>query len=611
MATPKLAAPLQPAGSQPGGLFPWDQGLGVSMPSNIKPLEATVKPPAPMDLPPAKGMSSGMPLESVSSIPLPGQDSLPDDFSVLEQQLGLAQPEKPGILKSIGKGILDIALQPARGLEQLGKYLGTLGLSPEQRKKVDDFLGPGFQETVSGSKEYATPTPTSGKQAAGIALKSAANLSVPFGTSLPAMALQGAAYAGGEALEKDRPASEVAFDAAMGGVGSAALGSLLNVGGAVIGRGFKAAAPEISKAFKGVADKLGPMLTGTSRKEFDMAFKDAPHILLDYLNVVKDAGTPAEAEGILQNRLVENVRSVVKKATGVEGTAFKDSVDLFNKNHPDVTVDIHAVGNRLLDKMPQFGLPRNADEEFALNQIQKIIQKPREYTVNGARTLLQDLWSFADGLDAGSPAERLAKEAWADVRQELSKATSAVDGGAFDAAMARYAKFKETTDQLKQLNSSNEDTVRSFVRNLSGTNKTASREALIDLQKMAGVDEGIDSIDVYRLMKKLAADGKVTGSRVQDVLISGGAVAGLGALGALFGPAGAGLGHTLGVLLAAKTLAPSTITSVMLSEMKAAGIPVTNEIRKALEQAIKNPAVRQGLINAATEGVSKNKEPLP
>src|SRR5574337_373039 len=217
MATQKSSTPLQTS-VQMTDIFPFNQGIGVTPPSNIQPLNLAPKPPAPMDLPSAQPIPANSPLQS--SIPMPGQDSLPDDFNTLKQQLGLSQPEKPGILKSIGKGLLDIVLQPARGIEQLGKFIGTLGLSPEQRKKVDDFMGPGLQETISGSKEYATPTPTSGKQAAGVALKTAANLSVPFGTSLPSMALQGAAYGAGDALEKDRPMGEVAFDTALGGAGA-------------------------------------------------------------------------------------------------------------------------------------------------------------------------------------------------------------------------------------------------------------------------------------------------------------------------------------------------------------------------------------------------------
>lgn len=593
--------------------------LGVGT-GTLKPLLPASSPnPNPsgfsFTLPAATAEQPKQALPSTTSIPLPGQDQLPDSFDQLQAQLGITPPEKkPGILSTIGRGIADVALQPARFLERAGKSLGMMlseavkgrKLTDQEKAAIEAQFGPGLQESVAGAvgasdatkKEYATPAYKNSGEAVGGALQAAANLSVPFGTSLPAMALQGAAASGGRALEEGKSVQDSALAAVAGGVGAAALGKLLNVGGAVVGRGFRAAAPEIQKAFKPVADKLGPLLTGTTRQEFNSAFKQYPHILLDYINVVKDSSSPAEAEGILQGRLLENVRSIASAAKANESEAFSTAVKTFNDAHPDVKVDVHAVANRLLDEMPQFGKPLNADETAALKSVQEILQQPREYTVDGTRTLLQDLYNVVDRLDSNTPAGRLANQAWADVRQELSKATSAVDGGAFDKAMARYSNFKDQSAQIKQINSPNEDTARSFVRNLTGTNKTASREALIELEKMAKTDDALPAIETYRLMKRLVAEGKVTGSRVADVMVSGGAVAGLGALGALFGPGGQALGHTLGVLLAAKSLAPSTITDIMLSEIRAAGIPVTTEIRSAIEKAINDPQIRQGIINA-------------
>lgn len=619
-------------GTAPQPLLLSQSGVGTG---NLKPLIPESR--SPIQLQNATQQAPGAVLRSSTSIPMPGEDHLPDDFDELKMQLGLAEKREPSMLESFGRGLADIALQPARFIERAGKALGNVGakfgeqiytlrtgkeFTQEQRDKVrmqtDEILGPGLQqrgaEFLLGKDqagEYATPAYKNTQEVVGGGLQAAANLATPLVGSVPGMALQGAAVAGGKALENNRPLSEAAFDATVGGVASAALGSLLGVGGAVIGRGFRAAAPEIARVFKPIADKLGPTLTGTTRQEFSTAFKQAPHVLLDYLNTVKNAGSPAEAEGILQGRLVENIRKLVGEAKTVEGNAFKQAADTFNKSFPDVKVDVHASANRLLDDLPQFGLPRNADEEFALTQVQKILQKPREFTVDGTRTLLQDLFAFADGLEEGSPAERLAMKAWADVRDELAKATKAADGGAFEQAMARYSNFKDQTNQLRQLNSKNEDTVRSFVRNLSGTNKTASRDALIKLQEMSGLDEdAAASIQIYNLMKRLAADGKVTGSRMQDVMLSGGMVSGAGAIGSLFGPGGAALGATLGSLLSAKALAPATITNVMLSEIRAAGIPVTNQTRQLLEQVIKNPALRQAVIDAAVNGMNSKKEPV-
>lgn len=592
---PSRTAPINPpavgTGSLPASPFsnptPTPIG-GVAPGGGFQPVPAAA-PSSPMQALPS--------MTSVpSSIPLPGKDSLPDDFADLEASF--KGPEKPGLLKSLGRGIADIALQPARALEQIGKFFGTLGLSEEQKRRVDEFMGPGIQERVLG-ETYATPTPKDARQTAGIALKAGANLATPFATSIPAMALQGAAAGAGGALEEGRSNMSVVGEGLFGAGASAVLGKLINTGGAVVGRGLAAAKNEIAQSLRPLANRIGPTLTGTSRKEFDMAFKEAPHIFVDYLNTIKGAPTIADAEGLLQNRLLTNAREIYKSATKAEGEAFETAIKTFNEAHPDVRVDVHAVANRLKAEMPAFGRPRNADEKFALEEVQKIIQEPREYTVDGARTLLQDLYSFADGLEAGSPAERLAMKAWKDVRDELTKAASATGDNGLDDAMARYAEFKDLQQQLKPINAVNEDTARSFVRNLAGTNKTASREALVRLSEIAGNNEAIPAIDVYRLMSRLTATGKLTGSRVQDIMVGGGAVAGAQALGSMIaGPPGAALGTILGTAAAGRALAPSTVTDIMLSNLRAAGIKPTSAVRQALEKIINDPTWRQGILNA-------------
>lgn len=597
MATllPSRSAPVNPPSVGTGGLpaspfsapAPTPIG-GVAPGGSYAPTPMFGTPPT-SSLPSATGSQP-------TSVPLLGTGSLPDSFEELQKKY---QPEeKPGILKSLGRGIADIALQPARALEQIGKFFGTLGLNEEQKKRVDEFMGPGIQERVLG-KTYATPTPKDARQTAGIALKAGANLATPFATSIPAMALQGAAASAGSALEEGRSNMSVVGEGLFGAGASAILGKLINTGGAVVGRGLAGAKNEIAQSLRPLADKIGPTLTGTTRKEFDMAFKEAPHIFVDYLNTIKGAGTIADAEGLLQNRLLTNAKTIFKDATKVEGDAFETAIKGFNEAHPDVRVDVHAVANRLKGEMPAFGRPRNADEKFALEEVQKIIQEPREYTVDGTRTLLQDLYAFADGLETGSPAERLAMKAWKDVREELTKAAKATGDDTLDSAMARYAEFKELQQQLKPINAVNEDTARSFVRNLAGTNKTASREALIRLAEIADNNEAIPAIDVYRLMSRLTATGKITGSRVQDIMISGTAISTLSALGgAIAGPPGAALGTAAGGIIAGKALAPSTVTNIMLSNLRAAGIKPTSAVRQALEKILNDPTWRQGILNA-------------
>lgn len=544
---------------------------------------------------PLQSASQSFPAASVPDI---GQDQLPDDFA--ELQASFKGPDKPGLLKSLGKGIADIALQPARALEQIGKFFGTLGLSEEQKKRVDEFMGPGLQERALG-KDYATPTPTSGRQATGIALKAGANLATPFAINPLGMAVQGAAAGSGEALEKGRSDMAVVGEGLMGAGINAILGKVINTGGAVVGRGFAGAKNELAQSLRPIADKIGPTLTGTTRKEFDMVFKESPHIIADYLNTIKGAATAADAEVALQGRLLQNAREIVDSAKKIEGDAFNTAITTFNNKHPEVRVSIDDIKQGVINAVDDIGtIPVNAEEEYALNQISKIFQRERPNTVDGTRTLLQDLFAFSDRLEPGSPAQRIATDAWNKTRNRLTETVKQFgeDGTAFESAMARYSDFKGNIDQVRPIYSPNENTARSFVRNLAGTNKTASREALMKLDQIAGGTEAIPAIDIYRLVSRLTAEGKVTGSRVQDIMIGGSAIGGLSALGgALGGPAGSALGTLAGTALAGKAMAPSTITDIMLSQLRGAGIKPTSAVRQALEQIINNPTWRQAILN--------------
>lgn len=549
---------------------------------------------------PNPSASGSQPLQSAqpsfpSSVPLPGKDSLPSSIDELEASF--KEPEKPGILKSIGRGIADIALQPARALEQIGKFFGTLGLSEEQKKRVDEFMGPGIQERAFG-ETYATPTPKDARQTAGIALKAGANLATPFTTSIPGMALQGAAAAGGTALEEGRSNMSVAGEALFGAGASALLGKLINTGGAVVGRGFAGAKNEIAQSLRPLADKIGPTLTGTTRKEFDMAFKEAPHIFVDYLNTVKGAATAADAESLLQNRLLTNARTIFNDAKKIEGDAFASSMKAFNEAHPEVRIDIPAVTERVLKAQPDAYFASEVEEK-SINEVKRLLQKPRDGSVDSTRAMLQDLYGFSERLEPGSSAERLALDAWQEVRDELTRVANATGDNTLDVAMGRYSDFKDLSNQVKQLNAANEDTARSFVRNLAGTNKTASREALVKLSEIAGSNEAIPAIDVYRLLSRLTASGKVTGSRVQDIMISGSIIPTLSTLGSFVaGPPGAALGTAAGAVIAGKAMAPSTITDIMLSNLRSAGIKPTSAVRQALEKIINDPTWRQGILNA-------------
>lgn len=198
-----------------------------------------------------------------------------------DEQMSVAEPKKEGLLKSIGKGILDVALQPARFLERGGKYIGTLGLSPEQKSKVDQYLGSGLQERVGG-KEYATPTYETGKQFLGGGIQAAANLATPFALSPARMAVQGAALSGGKALEENKTFGEAGKEAVLGGVLGYGLGKGGEIVGNTIGKG-------LNTTFKKAIDFIGKSGRNLTDAEFG-TIRAVPKIVEEYFNKLSSVG---------------------------------------------------------------------------------------------------------------------------------------------------------------------------------------------------------------------------------------------------------------------------------------------------------------------------------
>lgn len=502
-------------------------------------------------------------------------------------------------LGTIGKGIADIALQPARFLERTGKAIGQIGLTPEEKAKAEQFMGPGLQERVGG-KEYATPAYKSGKEVVGGAIQAGANLATPFVGGVGALALQGAALAGGKALEEDKSLGEAVLSAGIGAAGSAVLGKASEVAGAVASRGLAGVKQKVAQTLKPVAKKLAPYMTGLSKKEINTAFNKHPELTAETLKILREAGDPTEAEGALRAKLIERARQITKGATEFEEKAFDDAITAVKGEFPDATGDVHRVVRDFNEKLPKFGRPVSASEKIAMESVKDVMTEPREYTIDGMRTLLQDLYSLASRTEQGTPARKAAMAAWADVRSELSKATK----GKIDPAMSAYSAFKDDMLEVAPVwsESVTEDSSRNFVKNLGGTERTAALEAL---QRLGGrvKDDMTPDIIVNRIAKKLAVDQKITGRRLGEILGAGLLFSGGGAIGeAVGGERGKQIAQTGAILLAAKALAPKTLSGIILSDLDTQGVKIAGGLRGQLAKILENPATWQIIMRAIQGG---------
>jgi hypothetical protein len=139
---------------------------------------------------------------------------------------------------TIGRGLADMALQPARFVEQAGKGLGIKALeiskgrklSEEEVNKINSYGGPGLQESVANAvapsvaSQYNTDSYKTIGEAAGGAIQAAANLATPFvGGGVAKNVIQGMALSGGSSLERGDSAGDVLKNTAIGGTVSGVL----------------------------------------------------------------------------------------------------------------------------------------------------------------------------------------------------------------------------------------------------------------------------------------------------------------------------------------------------------------------------------------------------
>lgn len=502
--------------------------------------------------------------------------------------------KKESLLKTLLKSAADVVLQPARFLERTGKAIGTFGMSDNTKAKVEQTLGPGLQQRIGG-EEYATPAYKTGGEFLGGAVQTAANLATPFALNPAGMALQSGALSAGKTLEEGGNAKDAAISGAFG----TALGYGVGRFGPIVGKAVGTPIKETAfKVIRPIAKKIAPMFTGATKQELAMAFDEFPEITLRNLEIIKNAPSKQEAEATLRSTLLKNVKTVVREANDAMEAKFGNKIDFLNKKYSEARANVPGIALSIKNQLPKFGQPLTDDETRALEAVLKTLQNPQEYTLSGARVLSSDLWSIVQRTEQGTPARRAAQSAWAQLRDEMSRMTK----GEIDPLFKEYAKFKTNYLNLKPVwgERVNEDTARNFVANLSSNSKTAARDALVELEKLAGLEgKASPEITLYRLAQRLAKDEKITGSRLTDILGAGALVYGGGAAGELIGgDTGSTVGSTIGILFGAKMLSPSVISDILLAESKSAGTMIAPALREKLSEILSNPLTAQVIMRA-------------
>ena len=501
------------------------------------------------------------------------------------------------LIKDVGsavvKGAADIVQQPARAMEQIGLGIGEIGMTPEQKTRTESFVKSGSDVNPAG---YGKPV-ESVKEGIGVGMQAAANLATPVALEFGSVGLgvQGAATGAGKTLEEKGTVGEAAVSGVEQGALSFVFGKAGEFAGTVVGKGTKAASQAIKDSLKPVVEKLAPFLTGMSKQEIQMAVRQFPEKIAENLGILKSVSNPADAEATLRSKLLQSTQKVANAAKKKAEDLFSSGISTIEKLMPGITGDISKIGKSLVSMEEKFGQPRTQDEITALQGLRTIVTRPRENTLGGFRTLLSDVWDYADGLEQNSPARKAAMTIWNDTRKEMSSMTK----GKIDPVFKNYAAFKSAWSEIKPIWSKNasDDAARGFVANLESVAKTGSRDALKYLERLSGMKgSSTGDITAYKLAKKLALEHRITGSRAGDILASlalpslGGAVGGF-----VGGEKGKKVGEFVGVLGSAKLLSPELVSSILFKESENAGVTIMSPLRKRIGKLLSDPKTAQVL----------------
>lgn len=553
------------------------------LPNNNMAFTPSVKP-LPQDSSTTGFKPSVAPLESQPVTP-PTSPARTGIFSKLAE-------EHP-TLYSAGRGIAEIVRQPARAMQQLGEAIGTIGQTPETKQKVHEFLQSGANFNPAGLGK--PPETTEG--AIGIGVQAAANLATPFAFTPARLGLQGAALAGGKAMEENKGALDVAIDAGIGGVTAYGLGKATSIAGKGLSKGMGAIAAELAPIVK----KAFPFLTNIPKTEVNWAVKNAVTVV-PKMKIVADAvrtGDPAAAESVLRKTLLTRAQSIYGGAKKVAQETYALGLQKVKEKFPNALGS--EAGIQVKTFTPTLGKILNSEEAAAVSEIEKTITNHKNFSIDGLNALKQDLYKLGSQVEEGSPSARLVGQAIKNVNSELNRITN----NEMAAVNEAFHSFKVAEKNVKPIWSykATEDTSRNFVNSLENEAKGGSRDAMLELEKLAnsnpenkGITGMLDEIRATRVAKMMNWEKAPAGSRMRDDFIRTLFTGGGAAIGSAFGPMGAAIGAGAGATAGIKLTSPRTLAPILFEAFEQTGKKLPEGVRKIIGEILENPKTQQILM---------------
>lgn len=342
-----------------------------------------------------------------------------EEFEKAQAEQSSSEEQRPGALRAIGRGALDIAKDPiellVRSAARTGQAVGALGveafgteeMKQRGREHLDQdqrFMGMDIPSVTSGTdsenfKQIAGEGLRSASYlgGAGLAKATVGNLGLPYqgignvlsqGAQTTAIgAGTGGAYGVGEALERDASAQDVAVQGAIGaGVGAAAAGGLA---WAIpqMAKGTLGAYNKVSETIRNTTKQLPPemreqMVTPAVQNLYRSVFERGTSSMQDQLGnqvtrSIRDGG-PTDESALLRELIDEGGYYPRLTPTGdqVPGT----SVNFSRSDRLDMSMELQDISRRISYKAEELDLAvRNANMTAEPVPVERFIEDTIEY----------------------------------------------------------------------------------------------------------------------------------------------------------------------------------------------------------------------------------------
>lgn len=328
----------------------------------------------------------------------------------------------------------------------------------------------------------------------------------------------------------------------------------------------------------------------TNMKKADIKLATNPDIApkiqerLEVLREGNQTGRVQEAEDYLKQLNYEKYKAVYGAAKDKAGKNYEAGRAAIEKNFGGVQADGESLRKGAVEAVKKYqgrvtkdGIHIAGDEkgsDIISDMYARLQESGEKPTVKELFELKSYLSESFNELEQGTRSFAAGSAILGQVDDQIDALTK----GASTEMNTAYRAFKQAQTNVAPLwrNDAKWDTRLNFVKSLESGAKTGSRQALNQLEEIAGMSGFVNNeLQASRLARMLSQEKGITGPRQLDDSIRTGIIGVPAAIGSVFGPLGAGAGAMVGVEAMKRLQSPAWWSNIIYQSFKDKGVKVT------------------------------------